>query len=358
MISVLQDTTLEHSSVQIHRGSRSGTTFVIAIHTTGDGVALGGCRILPCHSVEDALEDALRLSRSMTYKSAAVGLHHGGAKCVIAEPVDEPLRGSRRRDTLLDVGDAVEELHGHFFTGKDAGTTARDFEVMAERTHYLVGRPRSVGGSGDPSSITAYGVMEAIRASCEYAFGNRGLRGRSIAILGLGKVGGDLARRAARLGAELVVADVNPAKRELADKLGASWVDVADLPTVDADVLAPCALGGLLDVPTARGLRCRIVAGAANNQLAEREVAQLLRDRGILWAPDFIVNAGGLISVASELDGYAPAEVRRRTRAIGQALHRVFRDAEAHGITTLEAAERYAEQQVGEIFDNGASHEA
>jgi leucine dehydrogenase len=258
---------------------------VIAIHSTGDGVALGGCRMLPSHSVEDALDDALRLARSMTYKSAAVGLHHGGAKCVIAAPPDAPLKGSRRRDTLLDVGDAVQELDGTFYTGKDAGTHARDFEVMAQRTRYLVGRPRRVGGSGDPSAITAYGVFEAIGASCEHALGDVSLRGRRIAILGLGKVGGELARRAAASGAELIVADIDPSRRALAERLGARWVAPGDLPTVEADVLAPCALGGLIDLDLARSLRCRVVAGAANNQLAEREVAETLRDRGSCGRP-------------------------------------------------------------------------
>jgi leucine dehydrogenase len=344
----LQNGGFEHAEVHVCRGKRSGTPFAIAIHTLGDGVALGGCRTLPCDSVEDALADALRLSRAMTYKGAAVGLRHGGGKCVIAVPREAPLKGRLRRATLLDVGDVVDGLGGRFFTGEDAGTTAHDFEIMAERTRYLVGLPRSLGGSGDPSPITASGVIEAMRVSCEHAFGSDRLAGLTVAILGLGKVGGRLARRAARAGANLVVADIDPAKRALAERLGARWVTPDELLAAKAHVLAPCALGGVLHRASVRELDCKVIVGAANNQLAERSIAQMLLDRGILWAPDFIVNAGGLISVASELDGYTPAEVRRRTRAIGSALRQVFADAEREGVTTLHAAERYAERKAVE----------
>jgi leucine dehydrogenase len=351
MVSLLQDGAFEHADVRIHRGRRSALAFVIAIHTLGDGVALGGCRMLPSRSVEDALTDALRLSRSMTYKGAAVGLRHGGAKCVIAAPPDAPLRGARRRATILDVGDAVEELGGRFVTGKDAGTTARDFEVMTERTRHLVGLSRKHGGSGDPSGITAYGVTVAIRAALEHVLGSDGLEGRTLAILGLGKVGGAVARRAVRNGARLVVADVDPGKRALAERLGATWFAPDELLTTHADAFVPCALGGVLDAATVANLDCRVVAGAANNQLAEPGVAEIMRDRDILWAPDFIVNAGGLISVASEIDGYPAAQARRRTAAIADALREVFADAERDGVTTLQAAERFAERRVAGLFD-------
>jgi len=303
--------------------------------------------MLPSRSLADAVQDALRLSRAMTYKAAAVRLRHGGAKCVVAAPWDAPLRGRRRRDTLLDVGDAVEELGGRFVTGKDAGTTARDFEVMAERTPHLVGRPRTRGGSGDPSGITAFGVMAAIEASCERALGDASLRDRRIAVLGLGKVGAHVARRATPAGAQLVVADIDVAKRVLAERLGAGWTTPAELLASDVDVLAPCALGGVLDWPTAKRLRCRVIAGSANNQLAEPRVADLLREREILWAPDFIVNAGGLISVASELDGYAAQEARQRTSAIADALRTVFAEADQAATNTLVAAEEYARRQAG-----------
>ncbi len=355
MISLLQDGALEHADIRVHKGPRSDTPFVIAIHTPGDGVALGGCRMLPSNTVEDALRDALALSRAMTFKGAAVGLRHGGAKCVIAAPPDEVLRGAPRRAVLLDVGDAVQELGGRFVTGKDAGTTARDFEVMAQRTNHLVGRSPSHGGSGDPSGITAYGVMAAIQASCEHAFGDGDLRGRRLAILGLGKVGGDIARRATRAGASLVVADVNPDKRSLADRLGAVWTSPAELLEADVDVLVPCALGGVIDADTVPALRCRVVAGAANNQLATREIADELRRREILWAPDFIANAGGLISVASEIDGYTATETRRRTEAIADALRAVFAEADRDGVSTLVAAERYAERRAAALPTGAAT---
>lgn len=327
-------------------GTRSGLPFTIAIHDWGDGVALGGCRMLACGDPDVGFEDALRLSRAMTYKSASVGLPHGGGKCVIAGPAGKPLSGKARTAVLLDVGDAVEELGGRFRTGEDAGTKARDFEVMSARTSYLVGRSRRVGGSGDSSGLTADGVIVALEATCDHAFGSPDLGERSFAVLGLGKVGAKVARGLARRGARLAVADIDPAKREQARRLGARWLTPKRLLTWEADVLVPCALGGVLDQPTVAALRVRAIAGAANNQLADPAVATQLRGRGIVWAPDFIANAGGLISVASEVDGYTPAEARQRTVAIGDATSEVLATAARDDITPLLAAERRAEQRV------------
>jgi leucine dehydrogenase len=316
---------------------------VIAIHDWGDGVSLGGCRMLPCEEPGAALADALSLSRAMTYKCASVGLRHGGGKCVIAAPATGPLRGRARRGVLLDVGDLVEELGGRFRTGEDAGTKARDFAVMSERTSFLVGRPRSAGGSGDSARLTADGVVAALEATCRHAFGSSSFEGRRFAVLGLGKVGGKVASRLAARGGRLVVADIDPAKGDLARRLGARRLSPAKLLTADADVFVPCALGGILDRPTVAGLRCAAVAGAANNQLADPAVAEFLRERGIVWAPDFIANAGGLISVAAEVDGYTRAEARHRTAEIGTAIGEVLELAEGEGITPLRAAERRAE---------------
>lgn len=334
----------EHRALHVERGERSGVVAAIAIHAAGaDGVALGGCRMLPYPSFADALGDALRLSRAMTLKSASVGLRHGGAKCVIAAPPGEPLTGERRAAVMRDVGDLVERLGGRFLTGKDAGTTIGDFIEMSSRTGHLIGLPSERGGSGDPSGITAFGVVTALRSACREAFGDGSLDGRRVSVLGLGTVGGDVARRAAALGAELVVADIDPAKRALADELGARWVAPEQLPLEAVDAFSPCALGGVLTPELVERLDCRVVAGAANNQLADDAVAERLRTRGIVWAPDFIANAGGLIGVASEVDGYDLEEAERRTAAIGEALDEVFARAREDETTTLAAALAYAD---------------
>jgi leucine dehydrogenase len=299
--------------------------------------------MLPCEGPGAALLDALSLSRAMTYKCASVGLTHGGGKCVIAVPPGEPLRGGARSAVLLDVGDAVEELGGRFRTGEDAGTAATDFLTMSERTRYLVGLPAGAGGSGDSSRLTADGVIAAMEATAEHVFGSPDLRDRRVNLLGMGKVGSRLAQGLASRGARLRVADIDPGKRRAATELGVEWSSPERILEEDGDFFAPCALGGILDEKTASRLRCRAVVGAANNQLATAAVGELLRERGITWAPDFIANAGGLISVASEVDGYSEAEARERTAAIGGAIAAVLALADRERITPLRAAERRAE---------------
>ncbi|MBS1895540.1 MAG: hypothetical protein JST59_29930 [Actinobacteria bacterium] len=343
MVSIQPSIPLEHAEVRFRRGSRSGLYFVIAIHDWGSGTALGGCRMLPCERPGAALLDALALSRAMTYKCASVALPHGGGKCVIAVPPGDAPRGAAREAVLFDVGDAVEELGGRFRTGTDAGTTVDDFLKMSERTRYLVGLPAGAGGSGDSSELTADGVVAALEATSAHVFGSPDLRDRRVNLLGMGKVGSKIAGILARRGARLTVADIDPGKRELADRLGAGWSSPEQLLEAEGDIFAPCALGGVLDQTTASKLRCAAVVGAANNQLATASVGEILRQRGITWAPDFIANAGGLISVASEVDGYSEAEARERTTAIGEAIGEVLALAAGEGITPLLAAERRAD---------------
>jgi leucine dehydrogenase len=273
----------------------------------------------------------------MTYKCAGVGLAHGGAKCVIVGS-DALRQPQRRRATLLDVGDAVESLDGRFVTGKDAGTSKADIETIAERTRWVVGRDEALGGSGDPSVLTAVGVVEAIRSSCDWLFGSSALKGVSCGVLGIGQVGGDVARRLAREGAVLTLSDIDPSKRGLATELGADWTAPQDLLKAQLDVLVPCALGSVLDSQTVNHLQSRIVVGSANNQLASKSIAKELKDRHILWGPDFIANAGGLVSVACEVDGYTHLEAENKTRAIGEALYEIYDYAQGADITTLEAA--------------------
>jgi leucine dehydrogenase len=297
-----------------------------------------------------AMRDVLRLSRAMTFKNAAAGLPLGGGKGVIMLPAEREVSAPRRRDALLDFADTVETLGGAYVTAEDVGTSARDIGHIATRTRHVAGLPRSRGGSGDPSPWTALGVHVAIEVACEQVFGARSLKGRSVSVLGLGHVGGQLAKRLSRAGASLVVADVDESKRALADKLGARWVSPAKALTAPVDVLAPCALGGILDDETVPQLRCQVVAGAANNQLADELVADLLQSRGILWTPDFIANAGGIVNISVELEpaGYDPRRARSRVRAIGDTLRQVFADARAIGATPLTAALELARRRLRE----------
>ena len=313
---------------------------IVAVHSTVRGPALGGCRMWAYEDSRAAVRDALRLSRAMTYKSAVAGLPLGGGKGVIMLRPDQPLSDARRRDALLDFADTVDAVGGRYVTAEDVGTSAEDMAVIRERTRHVAGLARDRGGSGDPSPYTALGVVTAIEVSCERVFGTTSLADRSVAVTGLGHVGGDIARRLAAAGARLVVTDVDERKRALADELGADWVAPADAHRAAVDVFAPCALGGILDDETVPELGATIVAGAANNQLADDLAADLLRSRGVLWAPDFVANAGGIINIAVEFaeGGYDPELAERRVRGIGDTLRAIYEDADRIGATPLTAA--------------------
>ncbi len=293
-----------------------------------------------------ALRDVLRLSRAMTYKMAVADLPLGGGKGVIMLSPHTRLSSERRQQALLDFADTVAALDGRYITAEDVGTSSRDMSVIAERTKHVAGLARSRGGSGDPSPFTALGVETAIRACCERVFGEDSLRERSIGVIGLGHVGSRLAKRCARAGAKLVVADVDPDKRRLADELDAQWKSPEEALEAKVEIIAPCALGGVLNHETVPRLRCRIIAGAANNQLADDQIADLLTAREILWAPDFVTNAGGVINIAEEFGRYDAAAARRRVRGIAETLRRIFDDAESMGATTLTAAMELARRRL------------
>lgn len=336
---------LDHEELYVRRGRRSGLTVMVAIHSTARGPSLGGCRMWTYGTMTDAVRDVLRLSRAMTYKAACADLPLGGGKGVIALPPGTRLSGRRRRDALLDFGEAVETLGGRYLTAEDVGIASRDMPVIAEQTSHVTGLSRARGGSGDPSPFTAIGVEAAIRTCCERLFGTSSLHGRSVAVVGLGHVGSRVAALCARAGAQLVVSDVDPAKRAIAEQLGARWTTPGRALTAKVDVLSPCALGAVLDHDVVPRLRCRAIAGAANNQLTEERIAELLAARGILWAPDFVVNAGGIVNIGVELrpEGYDAATARRQCRAIGDTLAQVFAAADADGVTPLAAANSLAE---------------
>jgi leucine dehydrogenase len=274
----------------------------------------------------------------MTLKAAVADLPLGGGKGVIMAPAGGRLASDRRRAALLDFADTVESLNGRYITAEDVGTSSRDMSVIGERTGHVGGLSRRRGGSGDPSPFTALGVEAAIHAVCERVFGAGSLRGRTVGVIGLGHVGSRVARRCARAGARLLVADVDESKRALASELGAEWRRPEEALLSEVDVLVPCALGGLFDDETVPKLRCQVVAGAANNQLADDRIADLLQSRGILWAPDFVVNAGGLINIAAELGGYDARLAKRRVGAIADTLQEIFSRSVAQSVTPLAAA--------------------
>ncbi len=344
-------TLLEHEEVLVRRGPRSGLSTIVAVHSTARGPSLGGCRMWRYDDSGAAIDDALRLSRAMTWKSAVAGLPLGGGKGVIALRAGAPaLTAKERRAALLDFAETVEILDGRYISAEDVGTSARDIGVLAGATAHVAGLSRARGGSGDPSPWTALGVLEAIRAGADRAFGSPDLRGRSVAIIGLGHVGLPLAALLAKAGAKLLVTDIARERRDDAARLGARWVGGTKALCAPVDVLAPCALGGLLDDETVPLLQAPVVAGAANNQLADEGVAATLADRGILWAPDFVANAGGIVNISVELEpgGYDPRAARTRVRGIGETMRTVLAEADAARSTPLQAAMTIARRRVAE----------
>lgn len=287
-----------------------------------------------------AIRDALRLSEGMSYKNAVAGLACGGGKGVIVRPSGPPPHGRARNAALRDFGDLVQECGGSYMTAEDVGMAERDMAVIAKRTTHVCGRSTRAGGSGDPSPWTALGVLTAIETVCERLHGSRELRGRSVAVIGLGHVGLALAQMLAAAGARLVVSDIDRSKRDHAKALGARWLTPARALAAPVDVVAPCALGGVLHAESVAALQAGAVTGAANNQLADESVAGLLQRAGILWAPDFVVNAGGVINIGVELrrGGYDPKVARRRVLGIGDTLAEILDDAAGRQITTLAAA--------------------
>jgi leucine dehydrogenase len=297
----------------------------------------------------------------MTFKAAAAGVPLGGGKGVICAAPGPAPTGERRRQMLLDFGDTVNVLEGSYLTAEDVGTSSDDMVTIAERTKYVTGLPRSRGGSGDPSPVTALGVEAAMRACCAYRFGSRELKGRRVAVVGVGRVGARLARRLSAAGAILVLADIDESKRSLAAELPeASWADPNVALQAEVDILAPCALGGAINESNVGRLRCQIVCGSANNQLAHDGLADDLAAHGILYAPDFIANAGGLINVAAEIAGYDEAQARFRAASIEQTTARLLQDAEEAGVTPLAAAYELARRRLrsAQSGDTGAGQES
>jgi leucine dehydrogenase len=335
-----------HELVLVRRGRRTGAHTIIAVHSTVLGPALGGCRLWHYESLDAAVEDALRLSSAMTLKAAAAQLPLGGGKAVIFPDPELDLTGRSREALLDDFAESLNMLDGTYITAEDVGMGAADMDFLAGRSRYVVGAPTSHGGSGDPGSFTAAGVLAAMRACCHARYGSADLGARSVALVGLGHVGEPLARALAASGAKLVLSDIDAGKRALASELDAEWLDPADALRAEVDLLAPCALGGVIDETLGVELRARIVCGSANNQLAAPELADVLAARGILYAPDFIVNSGGLINVAMELTGYDRDRALGRIRRIEDVLGAILAHAAAEAVTPYAAAVELATERI------------
>ncbi|MCR2825815.1 Glu/Leu/Phe/Val dehydrogenase family protein [Microbacterium sp. zg.Y909] len=336
-----------HERVEVITGRRSGLFLVVALHSSVLGSALGGARLWTYPHWSDALGDALRLSAAMTLKNAAAGLDAGGGKAVIGLEPGTVLDTARRRAAFLDLGDAVQSLDGLYRTAEDVGSTTDDMLVVSERTAHVVGLPDAVGGSGEPAGPTSLGVYESLRATLERLTGSPDVAGRRITISGLGQVGSRLAVRLSAEGAALTVTDVNPVKRHLAADLGAAWVEPGTEHLTPADVFVPAGIGGLLTDDVIDALDATAVCGPANNPLASHAGADRLAARGILYAPDFVVNAGGVIyldSAAKQL-GTRP-QIFERVAGIGDTLRRIFDEAAEAGVTPLAAAEGLAAERL------------
>jgi leucine dehydrogenase len=340
---------LDHEGLVIRRGRRSGVYTIVAVHSTKLGPALGGCRLWRYASSADGARDALRLARAMTFKAAAAQVPLGGGKGVICAEPGAPPSGERRREMLLDFADTVNAVDGSYVTAEDVGTSAADMIVIREGTEHVAGLPESHRGSGDPSPLTALGVESAMRACCARRFGSPDLEGRLVAVVGVGRVGSQLARRLDAAGARLLLADIDESRRALAEELAhARWCDPNVALQAEVDVLAPCALGGVVNESNVGRLRCSIVCGSANNQLAHEGLAEDLDAHGILYAPDFVANAGGLINIAVEREGYDRERALLRVRGIEDAMDELLDEAEAEETTPLAAAYRLARRRLEE----------
>lgn len=348
-----------HEQVVLCQDRATGLKAVIAIHSTALGPALGGTRFHAYASDEEAVMDALNLSRGMSYKNALAGLDLGGGKAVIiGDPADRDQGGLKSEELLLAYGRFVESLGGRYVTACDVGTYVADMDVVARETRWATGRSPENGGAGDSSVLTAFGVFQGMRASAQHMWGDPTLRGRKVAVAGVGKVGHYLVEHLLEDGAEVVITDVREESvRRVLEKhsRGNHPGKVTAVADTDAlirveglDIYAPCALGGALNDDTVPALTAKIVCGAANNQLAHHGIEKDLSDRGILYAPDYVVNAGGVIQVADELRGFDFDRCKAKATKIFDTTLEIFARAKVDGVPPAAAADRIAEQRMAD----------
>lgn len=338
----------EHEQVVFCNDRATGLRAIIALHSTALGPGLGGTRFYPYASTDEAIVDVLNLSRGMSYKNALAGLDLGGGKAVI---IGDP--AELKNEALLRAyGRFVQSLNGRYFTACDVGTFSEDMDHIARECDFVTGRTVAHGGAGDSSVLTAFGTFQGMRAAAEQVWGAPTLEGRTVGVAGVGKVGRHLVRHLVEDGASVVVTDVHAPS---VDALLAQFPQVravastAALVAEEIDVYAPCAMGGAIDDEVLEVLRARIICGAANNQLAHPGIEKQVEERGILYAPDYCVNAGGVIQVADELEGFSFDRAKQRATGIFETTRRVFELAKADGVTTAEAADRLAERRMREV---------
>jgi len=334
----------DHEQVVFCHDKDTGLKAIIGIHNTVLGPALGGTRMWKYANEWEALNDVLRLSRGMTYKSAISGLNLGGGKAVIIgdSKVD------KTPEMITRFGQFVHSLSGKYITAEDVGTTTPDMDLIRDVTPHVTGISEERGGSGNPSPVTAYGVYMGMKAAAKHQFGTDKLEGKKVLVQGTGHVGETLIDYLTKEGALVQISDINEARmQEVAAKYGATIFAGDDVYSADVDIYAPCALGATVNDDTIDRLKAKVIAGAANNQLANEQVhGKLLQEKGILYAPDFLINAGGIINVYAEIVGYDKAEAMRRTENIYNTTLEIFSVAEANGITTQQAAMAIAQKRI------------
>ncbi len=337
-----------HEQVVLCHDEHTGLKAIVAIHNTVLGPALGGTRMWQYVNDEEALIDALRLSEGMTYKSAISGLNLGGGKAVIIGDS----RKNKSEALFRRYGKFIDSLGGKYITAEDVGTSKGDMEFIAMETKHVTGLPEHRGGSGDPSPVTAYGVFMGLKAAVKKVYGHDHLEGKKVLVQGTGNVGTNLIDMLIKEGAHISISDIFEDQIQRVTKLhpGVKVVDPAKIYEQEVDIYAPCALGATLNDETIPSLKCKIVAGAANNQLKDTAVhAKMLQDRGILYAPDFLINAGGIINVYSELEGYNRQNALSKTEGIYSQTLRLFDFAEQNNLTTHEAAVQMALRRIDDI---------
>ncbi|MEW9669642.1 Leu/Phe/Val dehydrogenase [Ammoniphilus sp. 3BR4] len=324
----------------------SGLKAIIAIHDTSLGPALGGARMWTYASEEEAIVDALRLARGMTYKAAASGLNLGGGKTVI---IGDP-RKDKNEEMFRALGRFIQGLNGRYITAEDVGTTVADMDLIYQETEFVTGISPEFGSSGNPSPVTAYGVYRGMKAAAVQAFGSDSLTGKTVAIQGVGNVAYHLCGHLHKEGAKLIVTDINrDSVNRAVQEFGARAVDIHDIYGVACDIFSPCALGGIINDVTIPQLKAKVVAGSANNQLQEERHGEILEQKGIIYAPDYVINAGGLINVEDELLGYNRERALKKVDSIYDTILKIFSIAKRDGIATYRAADRLAEERMESI---------
>lgn len=338
--------TYDYEQVVFCQDKESGLKAIIAIHDTTLGPALGGTRMWTYESEEAAIEDALRLAKGMTYKNAAAGLNLGGGKTVI---IGDP-RKDKNEEMFRAFGRYIQGLNGRYITAEDVGTTVADMDLIHEETNFVTGISPSFGSSGNPSPVTAFGVYRGMKAAAKEAFGTDSLEGKVIAVQGVGNVAFNLCRYLHEEGAQLIVTDINKESVQRAvEEFGATAVDPDDIYNVECDIYAPCALGATINDKTIPQLKAKVIAGAANNQLKETRHGDLIHELGIVYAPDYVINAGGVINVADELYGYNRERAMKKVEGVYDNIAKVIEISKRDGIPTYLAADRLAEERIARM---------